>query len=105
MNSMTKEDATAWALDQMHKYGIRHPGDHIELKHLNNGLPDKKYYEFAYHKFFNPEVEYTSWEPWDAWDYPERDILRFGCIIKDQIPFIQNKKVLDGQLPLKMVVL
>tara|TARA_R110000765_G_scaffold408635_1_gene506470 strand:+ start:337 stop:1098 length:762 start_codon:yes stop_codon:yes gene_type:complete len=61
----------------------------------NSWLPDKKYYEFAYHKFFNPEVEYTSWEPWDAWDYPERDILRFGCIIKDQIPFIQNKKVLD----------
>ena len=36
MNSMTKEDATAWALDQMHKYGIRHPSDHIELKHLND---------------------------------------------------------------------
>ena len=46
----------------------------------NSWLPDKKYYEFAYHKFFNPEVEYTSWEPWDAWDYPEKDILRFGCI-------------------------
>jgi len=36
MNSMTKEDATAWALDQMNIYGIRHTGVHIELMHLNN---------------------------------------------------------------------
>ena len=33
---MTKEDATAWALDQMCKYGIRHPDDYLELKHLND---------------------------------------------------------------------
>jgi len=36
MNSMTKEDATAWALDQMCKYGIRHPDDYLELKNLND---------------------------------------------------------------------
>ena len=48
-------------------------------------LPDKKYYEYAYHKFFNPEVEYANWEPWDEWDYPERDVLRFGQIIKNSI--------------------
>tara|TARA_B110000459_G_scaffold119551_1_gene131879 strand:- start:248 stop:499 length:252 start_codon:yes stop_codon:yes gene_type:complete len=36
MNSMTKEDVTEWALDQMNKYGIRYPDDYLELKHLND---------------------------------------------------------------------
>ena len=36
MDLMTKEDATAWALDQMCKYGIRHSDDYLELKNLNN---------------------------------------------------------------------
>ena len=36
MDLMTKEDATTWALDQMHKYGIRHSDDYLELKHLND---------------------------------------------------------------------
>ena len=58
-------------------------------------LPDKKYYEYAYHKFFNPEVEYANWQPWDEWDYPERDVLRFGQIIKNQQQYIQGKRVLD----------
>ena len=30
MNSMTKEDVTKWALDQMNKYGIRHPDTYTE---------------------------------------------------------------------------
>jgi len=64
------------------------------MKNLN-WLPDKKWYEFAYHKFFNPEVKYEDWMPWDEWDYPERDILRFSKIIKDQSDHIKNSKVLD----------
>jgi len=58
-------------------------------------LPDKKHYEYAYHKFFNPSVKYEEWQPWDEWDYPERDIKRFTSIIKDNQIFIKNKKVLD----------
>jgi hypothetical protein len=58
-------------------------------------LPDKKYYEYAYHKFFNPEVTLDSWVPWDQWEYPERDLLRFNHIIGQQINHIQNKRVLD----------
>jgi hypothetical protein len=27
---MTKEDVTKWALDQMNKYGIRHPDTYTE---------------------------------------------------------------------------
>ena len=30
MNNMTKEDATAWALYQMNKYGIRYPDTYTE---------------------------------------------------------------------------
>lgn len=58
-------------------------------------LPDKKYYEYAYHKFFNPEVNYTDWKPWDEWSYPDRDLLRFGHIVKQQLPHIKDKRVLD----------
>jgi SAM-dependent methyltransferase len=58
-------------------------------------LPDKRFYEYAYHKYFTPEVEYKTWKPWDKWDYPERDITRFEQIIKNQTEHIQNKSVLD----------
>lgn len=58
-------------------------------------LPDKRYYEYAYHKFFNPEISYDQWQPWDEWTYPDRDILRFTHIIKNQLAHIQDKKVLD----------
>ena len=42
MNSMTKEDVNEWALDQMNKYGIRHPDTYpaSELKYLNPGIPE-----------------------------------------------------------------
>jgi 2-polyprenyl-3-methyl-5-hydroxy-6-metoxy-1,4-benzoquinol methylase len=58
-------------------------------------LPNKKYYEYAYHKFFNPEISYIDWTPWDEWTYPDRDLLRFDHIIGKQIAHIQNKRVLD----------
>lgn len=58
-------------------------------------LPDKKYYEYSYHKFSNPEIAYDSWTPWAQWNYPERDLLRFDHIIKQQIDHIQDKRVLD----------
>jgi Methyltransferase domain len=58
-------------------------------------LPDKKYYEYAYHKFFNPTVEWKNWTPWEEWNYPDRDLLRFDHIIGKQIQHIKNKRVLD----------
>jgi len=58
-------------------------------------LPDKRWFEYAHHKWHNPEVEYHNWNPWDEWDYPEQDILRFKHIIGNQKEFISNKKVLD----------
>lgn len=58
-------------------------------------LPDKRWVEFAYHKFYNPEVEYDKWKSWDEWDYPECDVHRFKHIIADQLDYIKNKRVLD----------
>lgn len=58
-------------------------------------LPDKKYYEYAYHKFFNPEVQHKDWQPWDQWTYPDRDILRFTHVIHNQLPYIQGNRILD----------
>jgi 2-polyprenyl-3-methyl-5-hydroxy-6-metoxy-1,4-benzoquinol methylase len=58
-------------------------------------LPDKKYYEYSYHKFFNPEVEFDSWQPWDQWQYPDRDLTRFDHIIGQQLDHIRGKRVLD----------
>lgn len=58
-------------------------------------LPDKKYYEYAYHKFFNHDIDYQNWQPWDEWTYPDRDILRFTHIIGNQLNHIRHKRVLD----------
>ena len=58
-------------------------------------LPDKKYYEYSYHKFFNPTAEWKNWTPWDEWTYPDRDLMRFDHIIGKQIQYIKNKRVLD----------
>jgi len=58
-------------------------------------LPDKKYYEYSYHKFFNPTVEWKDWNPWDEWTYPDRDLVRFEHMIGKQLQYIKNKRVLD----------
>jgi SAM-dependent methyltransferase len=58
-------------------------------------LPDKRFYEYAYHKHFNPDVMYQNWSPWDQWEYPDRDVLRFEHIIKNQDRYIRGKHVLD----------
>ena len=60
-----------------------------------NWLPDKKYYEYAYHKFFNPTAEFSSWIPDNNWRYPDRDIIRFHHTIFDQLEYIKDHRVLD----------
>lgn len=62
---------------------------------LKAHLPDKRYYEFIYHKFFNPPVNYIDWKPCEQWDYPEKDLIRFNHIIVNNIKYIKDKKVLD----------
>jgi SAM-dependent methyltransferase len=62
---------------------------------IRNSLPDKRWYEYAYHKFFNPTVNYADWQPWDQWDYPEKDLDRFGRIITNNLKYIKDQRVLD----------
>lgn len=65
------------------------------MENRNFFLPDKKYYEYAYHKLFNGDVTYENWRPWDEWDYPSSDVERFGYIIGDNLAIINGHRVLD----------
>lgn len=67
----------------------------MSLDHIRQSLPNKQWYEYAYHKFFNPTVNYNEWQPWDQWDYPEKDLIRFGRIITDNLSYINDVRVLD----------
>lgn len=60
-------------------------------------LPDKKYYEYVHHKFFNSDldVRWETWKPWDGWDYPDNDIIWLSHVIGDQLPHLKNQRVLD----------
>jgi len=60
-------------------------------------LPNIKYYEYAYHKWFsdNP-VEWDSWKPASPeWDYPDQDVTRFSKIIGENVDIIKGKRVVD----------
>lgn len=64
-------------------------------KKIVSGLPDKKFYEYAYHSFFNPSAQFISWQPWDIWNYPVQDALRFDHVLLKNVQHFQNKSVLD----------
>ena len=66
-----------------------------EYQRIVNQLPDKKYYEFVYNKFFNPDVQYKNWQPWDQWNYPVQDAVRFKTILLDNVSHINNCSVVD----------
>ena len=59
-------------------------------------LPDKRYYEYLNHKIRNPGVEWATWQPWDEWTYPDDVIVWLSHLIEKQIPYIQNRRVLDA---------
>jgi len=58
-------------------------------------LPDKKFYEFVYHKYFNPKVQYHSWQPWDQWNYPVQDAVRFKHVLLNNRHCVQGHSVVD----------
>lgn len=66
-----------------------------QYKEIVAKLPDKKFYEYAYHKFFNPTSRFESWVPWDVWNYPVQDALRFDHVLLKNQQFFQSKSVLD----------
>ena len=73
--------------------------DH-EVEIIKQNLPDKQYYEFAYHMFFQNkfselEKEWREWKPWDIWHYPIVDLNRFNIIILQNANILRNKNVLD----------
>ena len=67
-----------------------------ELTIILNQLPNKRLYEFGYHKLFNDkDAEFDSWIDWDEWTYPVQDLLRFHAIILDNIKHIKGKRIID----------
>lgn len=82
----------------------------LEVDTIRQQLPDKKYYEFLYHAWFNnrlSDVEkfYKDWVPSDEWTYPVDDCVRFRTLLLDNEQFIRDKRVLEigshlGYIPL-----
>jgi 2-polyprenyl-3-methyl-5-hydroxy-6-metoxy-1,4-benzoquinol methylase len=71
-----------------------------EIEKIINKLPDKKYYEFAYHMLFknifvNLEEEWKKWTPLKEWHYPIIDLNRFNIIILQNLNKLHNQNVLD----------
>jgi len=71
-----------------------------EINHIKRKLPDKKYYEFAYHmlfegKFSNLDQEWKKWQQWPIWNYPIYDLNRFNKVIIENCKFIEHKRILD----------
>jgi len=67
---------------------------------ISSRLPDKKFYEFMYHAWFSNNLEnvaefYSTWKPWDEWDYPIHDLIRFKKVIIDNELHIKDKNVFD----------
>ena len=71
-----------------------------DIADIKLGLPDKKYYEFAYYMYYqnkhlNLETEYNKWQSWDEWDYPVYDLFRFNLIVLQNKKHFSNKNILD----------
>lgn len=59
-------------------------------------LIDKRYYEFAYHKYFSgKDISFTQWSDDPDWDYPVQDQVRFTSILQGNMDVIKNKRVVD----------
>lgn len=81
---------------QQQKYNISDK----DVEDIKSKLPDKKYYEFAYHMFYQNiysdlEQVWNRWKPWDIWDYPVYDLHRFNIIFLQNKEFFANKNIVD----------
>jgi SAM-dependent methyltransferase len=59
------------------------------------GLPDKRWFEYSWAKYSNPELTYNQWQPWSEWDYSAADRDRFTRIILKNHDLICGKTVFD----------
>lgn len=67
-----------------------------DVENIKRFLPDKRYYEYSYHKLLdNPSAVFSEWKDWDEWTYPTQDLNRFRWIIVDNLDIIAGKTVVD----------
>ena len=91
MNDFTKEQKLQ---NEFHKLS-----DSNKLEIIAK-LPDKKFYEFLYHSWFNNKLEnvaehYKTWQPWEEWHYPIDDLIRFKKVIFDNESYIKAQNIFD----------
>ena len=71
-----------------------------DIDSIKSQLPIKDYYEFMYHSWYTNKLEnvaehFAKWKPWDEWDYPIDDLIRFKKVLLDNEVHIKGKNVLD----------
>lgn len=66
-----------------------------DFEQIVSQLPDKRYYEYIYHKLFNLDATFERWNDWPVWNYPVQDALRFKYILLDNAQYIKNSCVAD----------
>jgi len=88
---MTEELFQKTQHDDLEYYGI----SYHDYQHIVSQLPDKKYYEYIYHKLSNCNLTFDNWNHWPIWNYPVQDALRFRYILLDNLQHIKNSRVAD----------
>ena len=71
--------------------------DSIDLQEIKSQLPSKIHYEYANHKLYSGDhsLTFKKWKPWDQWDYPAQDLIRFKHLLLDNVDIIKNKTIID----------
>lgn len=102
---MTEEEFLSTQSAEQKLFGLSNE----QLTMLKQSLPDKKYYEFLCHCFYEDiddvESYWNEWQDWKIWDYPVHDVLRFDTIITHNKDLIDNAKCVSvschlGYMPL-----
>ena len=88
---MTEDDFLTQHQDDLKYFNITNE----DYLNIISQLPDKKYYEYIFHKFYKPTADFEIWHPWDIWNYPVKDALRFKYILLDNLKYIKNYSVAD----------
>lgn len=88
---MTEEKFLKTQEDDLEYYKISSD----DYQQIVSQLPDKKYYEYIYHKLTNTDVTFEKWNHWPIWNYPVQDALRFKYILLDNVQYIKNSCVAD----------
>jgi len=92
---MTPEDLNF--LNEQEKQRLAYNYSQEDIESILSSLPDKRHYEFIFHKYYskNTELTFDKFQDWTTWSYPIEDLIRFKQVILDNQEFITGKKIVD----------